>query len=173
VFEVEPLPASSPLWALPNALLSPHCADRTADFQADAMRAFAANAARYVAGQALESVVDKARDLRAQQNACCVVLFSCLLSVADVSCVLCVCRRRATDEALLARRDHGCCAAALLRLLPPAPPRVPTAPPQAPRGLRHVCRCFSRIELHQARPRIAPTPTTTSHHEVGVNRGRS
>jgi phosphoglycerate dehydrogenase-like enzyme len=60
VFEVEPLPRSSPLWALPNALLSPHCADRTADFQADAMRAFAANAARYVAGQALESVVDKA-----------------------------------------------------------------------------------------------------------------
>ena len=60
VFEVEPLPASSALWALPNALLSPHCADRTADFQAAAMRAFVANAARYVERKPLDCVVDKA-----------------------------------------------------------------------------------------------------------------
>ena len=33
VCEVEPLPEDSPLWALDNVLLSPHCADRTADFQ--------------------------------------------------------------------------------------------------------------------------------------------
>ena len=61
VFEVEPLPASSPLWGLPNVLLSPHCADRTADFQADAMRFFAANAQRYREGQHLLNIVDKAR----------------------------------------------------------------------------------------------------------------
>ena len=58
---MEPLPASSPLWALPNVLLSPHCADRTADFQADAMRFFAANAQRYLEGQHLLNIVDKAR----------------------------------------------------------------------------------------------------------------
>ncbi len=33
VCEVEPLPEDSPLWALDNVLLSPHCADRTAQFQ--------------------------------------------------------------------------------------------------------------------------------------------
>ena len=33
VCEVEPLPEDSPLWTLDNVLLSPHCADRTADFQ--------------------------------------------------------------------------------------------------------------------------------------------
>ena len=57
---MEPLPASSPLWALRNVLLSPHCADRTADFQANAMRAFAANASRFAAGLPLDCVVDKA-----------------------------------------------------------------------------------------------------------------
>jgi phosphoglycerate dehydrogenase-like enzyme len=61
VFEVEPLPADSALWRLPNVLLSPHCADRTADFQLSAMRAFADNARRYMAGQPLENLVDKAR----------------------------------------------------------------------------------------------------------------
>ena len=58
---MEPLPSSSPLWGLPNVLLSPHCADRTADFQADAMRFFATNAARYREGQHLLNIVDKAR----------------------------------------------------------------------------------------------------------------
>lgn len=33
VTEVEPLPEDSPLYELDNVLLSPHCADRTADFQ--------------------------------------------------------------------------------------------------------------------------------------------
>ena len=31
--EVEPLPEDSPLYELDNVLLSPHCADRTAQFQ--------------------------------------------------------------------------------------------------------------------------------------------
>lgn len=59
VFATEPLPAASTLWALPNVLLSPHCADRTASFQHDAMRAFVANAQRYASGQELLSLVDK------------------------------------------------------------------------------------------------------------------
>ncbi len=58
---MEPLPADSALWALPNVLLSPHCADRTSTFQQDAMRQFGANVARYVAGQPLLNIVDKAR----------------------------------------------------------------------------------------------------------------
>ena len=33
VVETEPLPADSPLWALDNVLLTPHCADRTKEFQ--------------------------------------------------------------------------------------------------------------------------------------------
>ena len=34
VFQTEPLPKDSPLWDMPNVLLSPHSADRTATFQA-------------------------------------------------------------------------------------------------------------------------------------------
>ena len=33
VFQKEPLPKDSPLWDMPNVLLSPHSADRTATFQ--------------------------------------------------------------------------------------------------------------------------------------------
>ena len=33
VFATEPLPASSPLWDLPNVFMSPHNADRTKEFQ--------------------------------------------------------------------------------------------------------------------------------------------
>jgi hypothetical protein len=29
VFDAEPLPPDSPLWAIPNVLISPHCADHT------------------------------------------------------------------------------------------------------------------------------------------------
>ena len=32
VFATEPLPASSPLWGLPNLLVTPHCADQSEDF---------------------------------------------------------------------------------------------------------------------------------------------
>jgi len=61
VFQVEPLPKESPLWALPNVLLSPHNADRTCESHAESVRAFVANAERYVQGgvAALTSVVDK------------------------------------------------------------------------------------------------------------------
>lgn len=45
VFETEPLPADSPLWGLDNVLMSPHCADRTKEFQVGA-----ASAAAGVAG---------------------------------------------------------------------------------------------------------------------------
>ncbi len=42
VFGQEPLPAESPLYKLENVLLSPHCADHTADWQDQAMHFFLA-----------------------------------------------------------------------------------------------------------------------------------
>jgi phosphoglycerate dehydrogenase-like enzyme len=61
VFEVEPLPASSPLWDLPNVLISPHCTDRTRnpDWLDLAMRRFVSNFHRFMEGKPLEFVVDK------------------------------------------------------------------------------------------------------------------
>ncbi len=38
VFYEEPLPPASPLWAMDNVLLSPHCADRTKEFQVGGTR---------------------------------------------------------------------------------------------------------------------------------------
>lgn len=59
VFYTEPLPADSPLWSLNNVLLSPHCADRTADFQYESLQLFVENMGRFVAGQPLMNVVNK------------------------------------------------------------------------------------------------------------------
>jgi phosphoglycerate dehydrogenase-like enzyme len=58
VFEVEPLPASSPLWALPNVLISPHMSGDYEGFEADMMRLFADNLRRWLAGRQLRNVVD-------------------------------------------------------------------------------------------------------------------
>jgi phosphoglycerate dehydrogenase-like enzyme len=59
VFETEPLPASSPLYKLENVLLSPHCADHTADWLEQAMQFFLDNFRRYAAGEPLLNIVDK------------------------------------------------------------------------------------------------------------------
>jgi phosphoglycerate dehydrogenase-like enzyme len=59
VFETEPLPAGSPLYALDNLLLSPHCADNTPGWLEAAMRAFVRNLERFRRGERLENVVDK------------------------------------------------------------------------------------------------------------------
>ena len=61
VFAEEPLPAASPLWDLPNVLITPHCADQTATFQFESLEFFLANCERYVAGgvAALQNVADK------------------------------------------------------------------------------------------------------------------
>jgi phosphoglycerate dehydrogenase-like enzyme len=59
VFETEPLPAASPLWALDNVLVSPHCADNTPGWLEAAMRAFLANLERFRRGERLLNVVDK------------------------------------------------------------------------------------------------------------------
>lgn len=63
VFEEEPLPEHSKLWDLSNVLVSPHNADRTADFQHESLDLFVQNAQRYIEGgvQGLVNTVDKTR----------------------------------------------------------------------------------------------------------------
>jgi phosphoglycerate dehydrogenase-like enzyme len=59
VFDVEPLPAGHPFYALDNLLLSPHCADHTAGWVEMAVQFFVDNCRRYLAGEPLWNVVDK------------------------------------------------------------------------------------------------------------------
>jgi phosphoglycerate dehydrogenase-like enzyme len=59
VFEVEPLPAGHPFYALKNVLLSPHSADHTPGWQHRAVDFFLENFARFYKGEPLENVVDK------------------------------------------------------------------------------------------------------------------
>ncbi len=59
VFDREPLPAGHPFYKLENVLLSPHCADHTPSWIADAMTFFLAQFERFVKGEPLLNVVDK------------------------------------------------------------------------------------------------------------------
>ena len=59
VFEQEPLPAGHPFYKLENVLLSPHCADHTADWQDQAMRFFLQQYARFQNGEPLKNIVNK------------------------------------------------------------------------------------------------------------------
>ena len=62
VFEIEPLPAEHPLWTLENVLLTPHVAVADAEDIAERRYALLAdNARRFLAGEPLRNVVDKAR----------------------------------------------------------------------------------------------------------------
>lgn len=58
VFEVEPLPAGSPLWRMPNVLVSPHRAGDHEGWEADVVALFVDNLRRFVAGEPLLNVVD-------------------------------------------------------------------------------------------------------------------
>ncbi len=59
VFEVEPLPADSPLWGMDNVLISFHTADHTKDWLNDAATFFLEQLARFRNGEPLKNVVDK------------------------------------------------------------------------------------------------------------------
>ncbi|HZQ93812.1 MAG TPA: D-2-hydroxyacid dehydrogenase [Candidatus Sulfotelmatobacter sp.] len=59
VFEREPLPAGHPLYTLDNVLLSPHCADHTADWQDQAMRFFLEQYRNFAKGEPLKNIVNK------------------------------------------------------------------------------------------------------------------
>ncbi len=59
VFETEPLPPSSPLWAMENVIITAHYAGLTPVYHERAMAIFLDNLRRYVAGEPLHHVVDK------------------------------------------------------------------------------------------------------------------
>jgi phosphoglycerate dehydrogenase-like enzyme len=61
VFEREPLPPESPLWELPNVIVSPHLAGDFAGFREAIVELFVQNLERYLTGLPLENVVDKQR----------------------------------------------------------------------------------------------------------------
>ena len=59
VFEHEPLPPGDPMYSLENVLLSPHCADHTADWLNEAVQFFVEQYRRFSNGEPLQNVVDK------------------------------------------------------------------------------------------------------------------
>lgn len=59
VFEREPLPPESPLWTLPNVLLTPHVSGFHPGYWSGVVRIFADNLRRFAAGKPLMNVVDK------------------------------------------------------------------------------------------------------------------
>jgi phosphoglycerate dehydrogenase-like enzyme len=59
VFEEEPVPADSPLWDLPNLVISPHMAGDFAGHREALVELFVENLERYLTGRPLKNVVDK------------------------------------------------------------------------------------------------------------------
>ncbi|WP_217711491.1 D-2-hydroxyacid dehydrogenase [Actinomadura sp. NAK00032] len=59
VFEDEPLPPSSPLWELPNVIVSPHMSGDVIGWRDELVRLFTDNLGRFAAGRPLRNVVDK------------------------------------------------------------------------------------------------------------------
>jgi phosphoglycerate dehydrogenase-like enzyme len=60
VFEIEPLPADHPLWRMPNVIVTPHCAAASPRVAERHLETLLDNLRRFVAGQPLRNVVDKA-----------------------------------------------------------------------------------------------------------------
>ncbi len=61
VFASEPLPPGSPLWELPNVLVTPHIATNVPEYLARAIEQFAVNVHRFLAGEPLLNQVDRRR----------------------------------------------------------------------------------------------------------------
>jgi phosphoglycerate dehydrogenase-like enzyme len=61
VFATEPLPQDSPLWDLPNVLVTPHSMSTALDENERLVDLFCDNLRRYLAGQPLRNVFDAAR----------------------------------------------------------------------------------------------------------------
>lgn len=61
VFQQEPLPSTSPLWDLPNVLMSPHDSGVTPHYNERAATIFEENLRLYLASQPLYNVVDRKR----------------------------------------------------------------------------------------------------------------
>jgi phosphoglycerate dehydrogenase-like enzyme len=58
VFATEPLPPGSPLWTLPNALVSPHAAALSERENERIVELFTANLRRFLDGRPLAKVVE-------------------------------------------------------------------------------------------------------------------
>ncbi len=61
VFEIEPLPAASALWGMENILITPHVADSGPHTRERQLAVVLENLRRFVAGEPLATVTDKAR----------------------------------------------------------------------------------------------------------------
>ncbi len=59
VFDVEPLPADNPLWAMENVFISAHCADHTGSWLDDSVQFFLDQFGRWSRGEALKNLVNK------------------------------------------------------------------------------------------------------------------
>lgn len=59
VFDIEPLPTSSPLWSMPTALVSPHMSGDFVGWLPALARLFVGNYQRWLSGGTLQHVVDK------------------------------------------------------------------------------------------------------------------
>ncbi len=59
VFRIEPLPADSPLWRLPNVLITPHVSATTTRFWNREVALIVENVGRYLRGAPLLNTVDK------------------------------------------------------------------------------------------------------------------
>jgi len=59
VFETEPLPADSPLWDVPNLLISPHMAGDTVGYTGGIVDLFGENLGRWRRGEPLQKQIDK------------------------------------------------------------------------------------------------------------------
>ena len=59
VFTLEPLPPGSPLWDLPNVIITPHCGGLREDYDLYATRLFCKNLKRYLSGKELLNIIDK------------------------------------------------------------------------------------------------------------------
>jgi phosphoglycerate dehydrogenase-like enzyme len=58
VVDTEPLPADSPLWRIPNLVISPHMSGDYEGFAPDLVDMFAVNLRRWLAGEPLNNIVD-------------------------------------------------------------------------------------------------------------------
>ncbi|MFM7369657.1 MAG: D-2-hydroxyacid dehydrogenase, partial [Sphaerospermopsis kisseleviana] len=56
---IEPLPAESPLWTLPNVFITPHCSGNSPRVKERTLALFLDNFNRYCQGKSLRNVVDK------------------------------------------------------------------------------------------------------------------
>jgi len=59
VFAEEPMPATSPLWAMENVIITAHYAGATPKYHERALAIFLDNLRRYCAGEPLRNIVDK------------------------------------------------------------------------------------------------------------------